>query len=391
MNKNSITALAIIAAIIGAAGLGIGAYIATVQTTGAAGDDGDDGIAGDDGINYTLPPDSIYYVNTTLKLTTAISDIENNNYNGLIYITTDLTDVQAILNDASAGYTIDGLGNTLYSNGDNTIFTISNAKSCLFRNVNFNVTAYTTNSRNCLTISNAVGNPTYIRDCEFIDDATKFSVYATSRAIISNCHFTYGHKVIELDAGAEYSIIENNYFEGGWIIDTSLAHYCTISGNVFQNMNGGVNGIITCGSETTITGNVIIGNSAGIGIDVFTESHCAISGNYIYDCVIGIALRSGSHYNTIVGNNIYDCDSNDIYGRGGISVGNDVWNDCDYNVIEGNIVDGCTNTGSGTGYGVRINAANCNKNLVVGNILLNNDSNLSDIGTDTTLANNIVS
>lgn len=66
----------ILALIVGAAGLGLGAFtIISVQTGALNGDDGDDGDDGKDGINAVVDPTNVYYCSSETEIQNAIDTV----------------------------------------------------------------------------------------------------------------------------------------------------------------------------------------------------------------------------------------------------------------------------------------------------------------------------
>jgi hypothetical protein len=155
------------------------------------------------------------------------------------------------------------------------------------------------------------------------------------------------------------STIRNNFYDTQtnnavdayfWIYGSN--NDSVIDGNFFNDI------MLSCiwfadGSKVSITNNVILGTGDGAdGIQCHTIDKSIISGNRI---------------------------------EGFFADGIMLYTDADYNTIVGNVI---TNNG---GYGVYIVNANCNKNVVVANVLMGNSSGpISDSGTGTVYANNAV-
>ena len=89
-------------------------------------------------------------------------------------------------------------------------------------------------------------------------------------------------------------------------------------------------------------------------------------------------------YSTFSGNSItgYDPISADL--TFGISIDGS----SDYNVITGNVIFDYTNSGAGSGTGIRILSTSCEENTVVGNTIHACDTPISDSGLNSYIANN---
>ena len=82
-----------------------------------------------------------------------------------------------------------------------------------------------------------------------------------------------------------------------------------------------------------------------------------------------------------------DIDNNTIRGQS-ISHASSVYGihlngNVDESVFNGNIVDNIANGGAGSGTGIIVANANCNENLLMGNISRTSDTNFTDSGTNT--------
>jgi parallel beta-helix repeat protein len=189
-------------------------------------------------------------------------------------------------------------------------------------------------------------------------------------------------------AGSDNNIISGNTCTGnnwdGIFLYSSSNN--TVTGNTCTGNNG--DGIhLESSSNNTVTGNTYQGNREGILLsrssnNTVTGNTCTGNGSN------GIRLYLSSNNNTISGNTVVgnSQEGNNTYD--GIHIDND----CDYNNIQGNTV----RMGAGLNqqrFGVRINTADCDNNLVI-----NNDFNqagasgdISDAGTGTITAGNRIS
>jgi len=181
----------------------------------------------------------------------------------------------------------------------------------------------------------------------------------------------YGGILVE----AEYCSIVGNTCRGNMYGIITFAANNTITGNTtIANVLDGMN--INFGENSTITGNTLIGNGRdGIAIG---SDYCTVSGNTATkNDRQGIAVW-GDH-NNINGNTVYD------NGKGAAATYDGIFikEPSDYNNIQNNIVRiGAGNTHR---YGIRINAIECEGNLVRNNDLYNAGvtANLSDAGSGT--------
>lgn len=191
---------------------------------------------------------------------------------------------------------------------------------------------------------------------------------------------------IRLGADADHCSVTNNFVSGPTAARTQedcihLEDGCVMVTIVGNHCSWGLgSGIQLAGSNDncTITGNFCYDND-DYGIAILTSDQCAITGN---NCT-----GSGSHgiyvfrssSNTITGNS--SCSN----GADGINVTGDGTTNSDYNTLTGNTCTGNTDDG------IEIaGAGNANKNIVLGNQLLNNTgAALTDGGTDTEAGHNI--
>ena len=151
--------------------------------------------------------------------------------------------------------------------------------------------------------------------------------------------------------------------------------------------------------------NCYIHHCSNYGISLKQDENNIITGNQITNNYVGIKMYE-SDSDTISGNQINDnsmnhgplgdlgygiiCQNSDLNIVSGNQV-NDNKNDgirlynSDYNIISNNKLDG-------NDYGINIAVNTCDKNMILGNISLNNiTSNLSDLGTNTQISHNLTS
>ncbi len=227
-------------------------------------------------------------------------------------------------------------------------------------------------------------------------------------SVIENCHFSFGLDSSSYEptnvalTNCNRIIGINNKFTSGYNgFYLSGCNYCLINHNYFESLRGSPVTLITSGSYNQISDN-ITNSCVGTSIIVLSNTDCLIAFNQIIDSgfrAINIAVSS---HRAIVANNIGNQGtSNDNYGitlhtvdraivQGNIMRSFDhdgilLDSSVDNSMITGNI---CTSNG---GYGVNVSNANCDNNLVHGNHLLGNTTgSLSDSGTGTTSADNVV-
>ncbi len=343
MGKSS--GLGIIALIIGAAGLGLGAFI--MITGGPQGPAGQDGIDGKDAPGY--------YCVSAEEVQQALDTIGTGN--GIITIMNDITLNDTIDIIGGGNYIIQGVGVTLKCASDKTAFNITNAKLLIIQNIKINTSEVVVASLNIIRIEEANNNPIYIRNVQIIGDSntTARGLYILSDNVwVSECYF------YKLD----YAIWQN----GG-----SKSHiYC----NVIDDLGSG--GIRLTGNNNFLDGNLI--NNTGSYGGIWTESlshYNSITNNIIYYFDF-YGIRISSDYNKIVGNHIQ---YNNV-----ISEGDGIRVEGDYNSI---VANGCYNIvgfSITNGYGIFI--ASGFNNTVVGNTCLFNEFPFYDFGTDTYVSGN---
>ncbi|GAI23728.1 unnamed protein product, partial [marine sediment metagenome] len=172
--------------------------------------------------------------------------------------------------------------------------------------------------------------------------------------VINNLCSSNANQGIDLSSGCDYSIITGNQ--------------CNLSSNS--------EGVALTESDFCIITNNECNNNLTHGINLTNCDKCDVEGNICDDnnrgniSYNGINIDYTSDGNTIVGN---ICTTSRANGSG-ISIDND----SNENIISSNEC-----SGNGT-WGIKIVNANCDKNLVTGNICLNNTTGaIQDLGTNT--------
>ena len=328
--ENKSTIFGIIALIIGATGLGLGAFsvISLQAVEGEQGLPGDDGTDGIDGIDGTDAPG--YFCNSAVEVQQALDSIGTGS--GKIILNASITLTSKININGGGSYVIQGQGGgtIINCNGDWNAFDITNATSCIIKDLKIdssNVGTYTA----IININEINDNPVYIEKIQIIGDSDRDG---------------YG---IHIDSG-------NVWVSDCYISEVYQGIYQTSSGgiaHIYDNiiLDCGINGIEIRGDNNHISGNSL---ETGIdyGIRIFSSFNM-VTDNLIRNSSFGILIFGDN--NNIKDNNMYSFQSNGIYSV-----------DCDYNEISGNsILDGGL-------FGIYLD--NCSYGVISGNLI-------SDVGS----------
>jgi hypothetical protein len=355
MERNKLSAITMIAVILGAAGLGAGAYsVISVQTGAVKGDDGDDGDDGASGITtITYITENEYHCSTEAEINNALDAIGTGN--GKIMITEDITLTSPIQIDGGGSYIIQGTGlSTIDCGGDRTAFNITDATACTIRDLKIDSSDGSQTTR-IININEISDNPIYIDEVQFIgDNFDGYGIYIESENIwVSGCYFYCLYNGIYITTTGNKAHIFSNTIVLSYYGIYSLSDYCVFEGNYHYS---GDRGIQINGTYNTVANNII-----------FNVDRKAI------------AVGTGD-YNTITGNVITKDDfDSDFYDDICICIECDA----DNNTVVGNGCFDNKNFGFGDGYGIWIKTTNCDYNTIVGNTCLNNDINFLDDGTNT--------
>ena len=324
MVENKSTILGIIALIIGATGLGLGAFSfislqAVEGEQGLPGEDGQDGIHGIDGINAPG-----YYCDSAAEVQQALDSIGTGS--GKIILTESITLNSKINISGGGSYVIQGQGGSTIINCSNwNAFDITNATSCIIKDLKIDSSdiGYSTA---IININETNDNPVYIEKIQVIGDSDRYG-YGTrigsGNVWIINCFIS------EVNTG----IYQTSNLGIAHIYDNTIRDYL-IDGMHIEGDN-----------------NHISGNSIEIGINYGMRiygSHNMVTDNLIRDSQFGIIIFGDS--NTIKDNNMYSIQANGIYSL-----------DCDYNEISGNSIL--------VGGSVGIYLDNCNYSVILGNLI----------------------
>ncbi len=365
MESNKLSTIAIIAVILAAIGLGVGAYsLISVQTGAVEGDDGDDGDDGPAGITTIVyKTENEYPCSSEADINNAIDMIGTGN--GKIMITRPITLTSHIDIDGGGSYIIQGTGvPTIDCGGDRTAFNITNAKSCIIRDLIINASDIVKMEKEIILVNETNSNSVHIERVEIIGDSDLKGEGVdihSNNVWVEDCYFyqiqfgirisggnnthIHANTISNCESGIAYSWTspdmggENNTIEGNIIKDMAAmgiyflyGHYNTIANNIIMGSADGIQ--LISSNYTTIIGNLIRGMTVNVGSN--------ISGIQIYK----------SSYNTICNNAIYDFKFDGMnYGHGIV-------------ILEAPTIVSLENT-------------------IIGNTALNNDIAFGDYGTNT--------
>lgn len=375
MESNKLSAIAVIAVILGAIGLGVGAYsIISVQTgaiKGDEGDDGDDGAAGITTIVYRT--ENEYPCSSETDINNALATIGTGN--GKIIITGPITLTSHIDIDGGGSYIIQGAGlPTIDCGGDRTAFNITNAKSCIIKDLIIEASYIVKKERSIILINETDDNPVYIENLQILGNIEQNGkgIYVESDNIwIYNCYLNQFRTGIHVNGSSNHKIYDNNIYNCSYagikigdlgIWGSSRSENITIENNLIRNVIKEIYyNAIHCFGATyiTIANNIFRNNFWGIAF--YNTNYSLITGNIITGSTFSTAvannsgiLLSGANYNTLTNNAIFD-----------------------YHSLVGGL----------DGYGIIIGPiptpGNCVQNTVIGNTALDNDVNFGDYGNIT--------
>ncbi len=177
MREKNLLALAIIGVIIGAVGLGLGAFstiqVQTGAPQGAPGDDGDDGDdgdkgdKGDDGEDEPVgeEPANLYYCSSQSEIEGALDTIGTGH--GTLIITENITLSSTINLDGGGRYIIRSAGPiTLNRNASDETFNVSNVQSLTIEDLIIDASNITSVSISGIYIDEGNDNPVYIQNVQ---------------------------------------------------------------------------------------------------------------------------------------------------------------------------------------------------------------------------------
>lgn len=245
---------------------------------------------------------------------------------------------------------------------DQESFNITNAASCIIRDLIINASKITTSLESAIYISENNDNPITIDNLRLFDETGEANgiTIISDNVVVSNCYI---------------SGMEN----GIYVYSPDISH---IYDNTIINSGGsGIN--LTSADDVVIHNNYIEGGD--IGIDIYHDSfRNIISYNVIKEFNLsGVRCWETSWYNEIVGNHISDSISSAagfnrsciyINGDNNEAIGNSCFNSKNAHV-------------SYYGLGIWLGSSS-NNNIIAGNTCIDNDDNLLNLGTSNTLYGN---
>ncbi len=200
------------------------------------------------------------------------------------------------------------------------------------------------------------------------------------QSVFRNLYFTGGDEYgIQLTTSSQYNTITGSTFlnqDYAGIAFASSSHYNSVENNHFEQNTYGQYGIIATANSIVVANNTYEG---GINSFVFSQgNYNSITGNTITNpgsAQGAIALWTAS-YNSVTGNTIVDD------GTGGKGI--NVVTNSDSNIINGNSISGFSGAGD---IGINIAASTEADNVISFNQLESNTTDISDVGTNTTIIN----
>ena len=268
---------------------------------------------------------------------------------GKIIITESITLYSTININGGGNYVIQGYGagTVIDCGGDWNIFNITNATSCIIKDLKINASNIGVNSTAIINIDEMNDNPVYIESVQIIGDLDRlgYGIYIGSGNVwVSDCYIGNVFGSIYQPSGVEDTHIYNNIvFDCGFNGMEIHGDYNYISGNSLDT--GDWSGISINGSFNMIIDNLIRDFNYGIilmednniindnnmhsiqttAIGLGESDNNIISGNHISDVGNTGIFLGGSDNNAISGNHISDTEGDGIF-----------LTDCDNNVISGN-------------------------------------------------------
>ncbi|MFX0138138.1 MAG: right-handed parallel beta-helix repeat-containing protein [Candidatus Hodarchaeota archaeon] len=362
MGSGKLSAIAFIAIILGAVGAGVGGYAAVVMLTGGAdGDDGDDGDDGAAGTTTTINKiEGTYPCASEAEINNAITAIGTGF--GKILITKNITISATIDVDGGGSYIIEGVGlPTIESGGNFRVFYITDADSCIIRDLILDGSAIT-GGLSIIYIDEIIDNPILIDNVRILNGPSSIGINIYSNDVtVKNSIIIGAIRAISLLTVDDTKIYNNE------ILD------CSMNGIY---MNDGDNGLIYNNYIDVMYGDYGI---YFLESDVNVFSYNIIK-NFDYE---GIYIDTGSAYNDIIGNQISDSASYS-YGanRTCILIQGD-----DNEVIDNSCINCKNSAGSNYGHGIYLTSSAVSNNIV-GNNLIDNDISLCNLGISNTVYGN---
>lgn len=363
MERDKLSAIAFIAIILSAVGAGVGIFAAGVILTGGA--DGDDGDDGDDGAAGTTTTITItvgeYPCASETEINNALTAI-GTGY-GKIMITDNITLSASIDIDGGGSYIIEGVGlPTVESGGDYEVFRITDAASCIIRDLLIDGSTITS-GYSIIYIDEIIDNPISIDNVGISSTPSSDGIFVDSNNVtVRNCFIMDVSTAIYIETAENTKIYDNEIL------------YCDDNG--IQLFSGADNNVIY--------NNYIHCEGGNIGIYLSGSDDNVISYNIIKNFnIYGVTVTSACRYNEIIGNHISDS----------VSTITSINRTCihitgDYNDAIDNNCFNCKNPSpSYYGNGIYLTSIAGN-NIIVGNNCIDNDNNICNLGTGNTLYGN---
>ena len=303
----------------------------------------------------------VYYCASQAEINNALANIGSSS--GRIIITQDIILTSSIILNGNGKYVLQGIAptTTIDCGGDRSAIRIEITQSCTVRDLTIDATDVTSSITNIIFVSDTY---THIEDVNIIGDADR-----RGRGIYVDCSNVWitGCYISEVLYGI-YGYTSSDYLH----VSDNTVQYCD-DGSVGH-------GIYLGGDHSLCDNNYVTRCQTGIYAYGW---YCAVSNNVLFNNLNrGVTVITS--YSTFSGNSItgYDPISADL--TFGISIDGS----SDYNVITGNVIFDYTNSGAGSGTGIRILSTSCEENTVVGNTIHACDTPISDSGLNSYIANN---
>ncbi|MBN1801563.1 MAG: right-handed parallel beta-helix repeat-containing protein [Candidatus Lokiarchaeota archaeon] len=292
--------------------------------------------------DHNIIEDNIYYCSTGEQVQDAINTIGSGN--GKVIIIKNISISDTIDINGNGDYIVEGASSiTLRIEANISSFNISNARSCVIRDLTIDGSSIDNGGVSLLYIKEKSQNSIHIQNIRFLGKPGNTEVqgiYIRSNNIwVENCQF-------------------KELYTGIFIFWSQLSHFYH---NSFKDINDtGIYALYVC-QKSVIEGNTIENCDNGIALHSSWAVENIISNNEIYHIHTAGILLNNSELNAIIGNRLDDTTivrDKDVYGI--------LLIDSDGNSIEGNVISRIVPLSSGDGYGIYLD--NGDNNCIVGNI-----------------------
>ena len=324
-----------------------------------------------------------YYVQTGEELQDAIDSIGTGA--GTVIINNGTLTLTATITILGGGdYIIEGegVGSVIDCGGNRTAFNITNANSCVIRNLKIDADDHTANFTDSITVNEGSDNHVVIEHVSVVNpNGAKYGrgVHIMSdNCVVQNCTINKTYIGIQVD-GIHNLVLNNNITATGNSGISVLGDDNEIIGNDCNNNDISAIKLLSCDRNIVSNNNCNYNGSAGQGIYLSASDENIIIGNQCSgNFARGIHLTQSS-YNNIIGNNCNGNDYDQVNDGGGIWISTN----SDYNIVSGNMLYDNVNIGAGTSFGINIFDNTCNENVIGTNSLQSNDTDYNDAGTGT--------